>query len=288
MYYVRILLIILAGLLAFFVIQNLRVAPSLPHSLPDLAETAKDILNEVEVKVLNPPPLRVPGLAHKATLTRVCVIRETNIERQKNGLAPIVENAALDRAAEVKIADMFARQFFAHVAPDGQTAGELAAASGYASISTGENLALGNFKGDQDLVEAWMASTGHRANILHGTFQEIGVAVKKGTFEGQATWLAVQIFGRPRTDCPEVDTGLGSAIEQNKTALGILRATIENQQEALEAMDQSDRTAYNQKVDEYNAVVAEYNKLADEVKSEVAVYNQRVNLVNKCFEAGEK
>jgi len=53
-------------------------------------------------------------------------------------------------------------------------------------------------------------------------------------------------------------------------------------------MDQSDRTAYNQKVDEYNAVVAEYNKLADEVKSEVAVYNQRVNLVNKCFEAGEK
>ena len=53
-----------------------------------------------------------------------------------------------------------------------------------------------------------MASPGHRANILNSRFIDIGVAVKEGEYQGKETWLAVQEFGEPLSDCPSPSTDL--------------------------------------------------------------------------------
>src|SRR6185369_15716694 len=119
-----------------------------------------------------------------------------------SGLPALKENALLDKAAKKKLDDMFAQQYFEHINPQGKGPSDLAKSVGYDYIAIGENLALGNFKNDAELVQAWMDSPGHRANILNKQYTEIGVAVGQGTYEGKKTWLAVQEFGRPTSSCP--------------------------------------------------------------------------------------
>jgi uncharacterized protein YkwD len=92
---------------------------------------------------------------------------------------------------------MFENQYFAHESPTGEKVSDLAKKFGYDFLLIGENLAMGNFSSDEDLVLAWMESPGHRENILNEKYQEIGVAVKKGIFEGKEVWIAVQHFGLP-------------------------------------------------------------------------------------------
>ena len=67
--------------------------------------------------------------------------------------------------------------------------------SNYPYLAAGENLALGDFKNANELVAAWMASPGHRANILNGVYRDIGVATGFDAFEGRKTIIVVQIFG---------------------------------------------------------------------------------------------
>ena len=64
-------------------------------------------------------------------------------------------------------------------------------------------------------MTAWMNSPGHRANILNPHFQEIGVAVGKGMYEGHETWIAVQSFGMPLSACPASDANLKIKIDAN-------------------------------------------------------------------------
>lgn len=124
------------------------------------------------------------------------VILATNRWRVANGLKPLAENSKLNLAADFKMRDMFARQYFDHYGP-GQTSGlpELLTRFGYRDISSGENLARGNFKKADELLAGWMARPGHRANILNGAFSDIGIGLGYDVFEGKRTIFAVQIFG---------------------------------------------------------------------------------------------
>lgn len=137
-----------------------------------------------------------PGPAVPVAIPIADVILETNNQRKANGLGPLVENSKLDAAADYKMRDMFARQYFDHYAPD-QTSGvpELLGKFNYRYMTAGENLARGNFKNANELVSLWMASPGHRANILNSSFREIGVADGYDVFQGRWTIIAVQIFG---------------------------------------------------------------------------------------------
>ena len=162
---------------------------------------------------MTPPPIRVEREASGAELTIVGTIAKTNDERRTRGLPELAANAKLAAAARVKADDLFARQYFEHVSPTGAGPADLAREAGYEYIEIGENLALGNFSDDADLVRAWMESPGHRANILNKEYEEIGVAVGKGTFEGETTWMAVQVFGRPLPDCPKPDAVLKAQID---------------------------------------------------------------------------
>ena len=131
----------------------------------------------------------------------------------------LLENTKLDQSAELKAQDMLKNQYFAHTSPSGMAVGNLAEKVGYEFIAIGENLALGNFENDEALVQAWMDSPGHRANILNSRYQEIGVAVLKGVFEGRTTWLAVQHFGLPLSVCPSPQEGVKLTIDANQNKI---------------------------------------------------------------------
>lgn len=233
-------------------------------------------------KVITPPPLRSQTTTAGAVLSRSGVIQWTNTQRQKNGLPPLAENFKLNNSARVKAQDMFAKQYFEHVSPSGVAVGDLAKQAGYQFIVIGENLALGNFKSDQDLVQAWMDSPGHRANILNNRYRDIGVAVAKGRFEGRTVWLAVQHFGLALDTCPQIDQALKSSLDAQQKQLDALQTQLDILKAELESMKKSDRQAYNQKVDEYNQLAKEYNQLLDIIKVKITEYNQQVNAFNAC------
>ena len=131
-------------------------------------------------------------------LTKNGVIAQTNKARRENGDLPLlVENQMLNIIAEKRLKDMFKNQYFSHYPPSGETYTELASRFGYAYSRLAENIASGVYKNDEKIIDGWMLSPGHRANILSSDVSEIGVAVEKGFLKGQETWIGVQIFGHP-------------------------------------------------------------------------------------------
>jgi uncharacterized protein YkwD/outer membrane murein-binding lipoprotein Lpp len=247
--------------------------------IPTVSQIAQDISA--------PPPLVGQTNDPNSSLTREGVINWTNTNRQQNGaLPPLKENLLLDKAAQAKLQDMFKQQYFEHVNPQGVGPGDLAKQAGYDYISEGENLALGNFTNDQDLVTAWMNSPGHRANILNKGFEEIGVAVGQGIYQGHQTWLAVQEFGKPASSCPSIDsnlkaeiTGLNSDINQMKPQLTQLKTEIDS----ANPQSQSQYDAYNQEVAQYNSMVQIYNNKVDVLKLDTDQYNNEVSAYNACL-----
>lgn len=136
-------------------------------------------------------------LGFASSITPNQVVELTNQERQSQGLTPLVLNTTLSQAAQAKGQDMFAKQYWAHTSPEGLTPWVFIQNAGYSYQVAGENLAR-DFSDTGSMVSAWMASPTHRANIMNGRYQEIGVAVIDGTLEGYETTLVVQMFGLPR------------------------------------------------------------------------------------------
>lgn len=102
------------------------------------------------------------------------VITRINAERAANGVAPLVENGLITNAARTHSNDMATNDFFSHTGSDGSNAGQRLTAAGYNWTTYGENIAAG-YATAADVVNAWMNSAGHRANILNPAFREIGV-----------------------------------------------------------------------------------------------------------------
>lgn len=237
-----------------------------------------------ESTVVAPGPLRaVPQVSNTSSLSVSGVIEFTNIARTQNGGLPaLVENATLNRDAQKKIDDMFAKQYFEHVSPIGVGPADLAQAVGYAYVVVGENLALGDFNGDDGVVTAWMNSPGHRANILKPQYEEIGVAVGRGMYEGRMTWLAVQSFGMPLSSCPATDPALKAKIDSNSIAITSLRSQLDIKKAQIDATSTSDPN-YNVFVNEFNAIVPNYNNLVEINRRDVSAYNASVQAFNACI-----
>src|SRR3989338_7556425 len=240
----------------------------------------------VEKNVVAPGPLRVLVQAPTTSaLSILGVIEHTNIERAQNGGLPaLAENTVLNRDAQMKVDDMFVKQYFEHVSPIGVGPADLAKAVGYAYVIVGENLALGDFGSDQGVVTAWMNSPGHRANILNVHYQEIGAAVGKGIYEGNETWIAVQSFGMPLSACPAIDYVLKSQIDANNIKIANLRTELDVKKALIDATPVSEYD-YNMYVSEYNVMVPEYNALVGNNRILVANYNAGVQAFNSCINA---
>ncbi len=138
-----------------------------------------------------------PGiLGVNASLSVDKIIEDTNMERQKMGLPPLIYNSALSQAATLKAQNMFEENYWAHFAPSGKDPWGFINRAGYRFSYAGENLAR-NFYTADDIVKAWMASSSHKENILNPKYQDIGIAVEEGVLQGQRTTVIVQMFGLP-------------------------------------------------------------------------------------------
>lgn len=121
------------------------------------------------------------------------VIRLTNVQRSKQGLQLLKSNWQLSRVARYKSQDMINKGYFAHTSPTYGSPFTMMESFGIRFSSAGENIAKGQ-RTAQDVVNAWMNSSGHRANILSPSYSEIGVGLAKDR-NGVAYWT--QMFIRP-------------------------------------------------------------------------------------------
>ncbi|MFG3181371.1 sigma-70 family RNA polymerase sigma factor [Streptomyces nigra] len=107
------------------------------------------------------------------------VVALVNKERAAAGCGPLAEDSLLDKSAQAHSADMAARDFFDHTNPDGADPGQRITVAGYRWSTYGENIAMGQ-QTPEAVMESWMNSPGHRANILNCSFKDIGVGVHEG------------------------------------------------------------------------------------------------------------
>jgi len=278
-----VLLAVVVGLGFYFRLELLNFYSRLTQNLPQLEIPAFDsLVKNVEPTLATPSPLRAKQEAPQSVLTKAGVINLTNDQRTQNGLPALKENAKLDSAALAKAQDMLKNQYFEHVSPAGAGPQDLAKSVGYAYLAYGENLAMGNFADDKALVEGWMASPGHRANILNSSYREIGVAVVKGKYEDKTTWLAVQEFGLPLSACAQPDSSLKNQIDALRVQADNLAQTINDTRAQIQSTQFVSRSQYNQAVQEYNDMVNQYNALVAQNKTLVKTYNAQVASFNVC------
>jgi uncharacterized protein YkwD len=125
---------------------------------------------------LNPAPSNINSLAGSI----LCLL---NAERAAKGLPPLHANGSLAKAARAWAGRMVAAKFFAHESGSSTPLSRIKR-TGYVrgSWQIGENIAWGSgaLATPRSIVNGWMHSPGHRANILHGSFKDIGIGIKIG------------------------------------------------------------------------------------------------------------
>jgi uncharacterized protein YkwD len=145
----------------------------------DMAALAADlqrVLGPNHVEVSGRRVADVPEPDRPATGFESAVVEAMNRQRAAFGLAPLRINSRLEAAADDRITDMFGKNYFGHVSPEGIQPWNWVEQRGYDYREVGENLAVGYPSADA-VVNGWMHSPGHRANVLSRKFDEVGVSI---------------------------------------------------------------------------------------------------------------
>lgn len=259
----------------------------------DLNPENQSKLDIIKKIVSEPEPLRVidpliTGTINNKTLTRDGIINSTNVFRKENNDLPALkENKLLNLSAEKKVKDMFEGQYFEHNSPKGKGVGDLGSEVGYEYLLIGENLALGNFKDNYDLVKAWMDSPGHRENILNSKYTEIGVAVGQGKYDGRNVWMAVQHFGAPRSLCPTIEKTLDAMISLNQKKLDEYQKELDLSKNNIDSGGVIGGKTTNEQINDYNTLAGSYNSLLQKLKFQIEEYNMQVIKFNACINSGK-
>ncbi len=140
--------------------------------------------------------LIAPNSKFTGEILPAIIAQITNQNREEGGLQKLEVNGKLAEAAKLKAEDMAAKGYFSHVSPEGTTPWHWMDSVGYEYVRAGENLAV-NFVDSKDVVDAWMSSASHKANIMKSSFSEIGIAAASGTYKGRNAIFIVQMFGEP-------------------------------------------------------------------------------------------
>ncbi len=140
-------------------------------------------------------------LGYGTDINKDKIIELTNQERSSRGLGTLKENSLLNQAATLKGQDMFAKDYWAHFAPDGTSPWYFFKQVGYNYTWAGENLAR-DFSTSAGVIAGWMASQGHRDNMLNPNFTDIGISVQNGTLQGDQTTLVVEHLGQTDSTSP--------------------------------------------------------------------------------------
>jgi uncharacterized protein YkwD/uncharacterized protein YukE len=272
---------------AVFVIKHF--GGTATSAIQNLQATSSGVATSFAREVLLSSPLVLFGKGTVSDFSVNKIVDETNRMRELEGVTLLSENEKLNAAAEIKVRDMFTHQYFEHISPlNGGGPDMLAYMVSYDYVSIGENLALGIFEDEDALVEAWMNSPGHRANILRSQFQEIGIAVGRGEYQGREVLIAVQEFGRPITSCPVVSTTLKNSIEVDQQSLASLAKELDRLRvyvKRLETDSGATEEEYDQAITEYNTKVAAYNNLVARIRTNTSEYNTQVRAFNACLKS---
>jgi len=288
-----VLILALIGYGGYFLYHNKnKIENYLPQGLPGLTELGKSNL---------PGTLFGPKSSQKAEkLDPEQIISWTNKYREDSGLKVLTQNDLLAKAASQKVDDMFLRQYFEHNSPTGQTPAELVLSTGYKYKVSGENLALGDFKNEKELVDAWIASPGHRANILNSDYTEIGLATGLDEFQDRGTtWLAVQEFGKPAPNCTSPNSNLLNQLNSDKAQYESLVSQANNLYTQANSEIQQGNDIYASTHDRSQAegywdagtahrsqadqLQGQAESLYSQIQSETNQYNSQVNLYNTCI-----
>ncbi|MFF2365381.1 CAP domain-containing protein [Streptomyces sp. NPDC058122] len=147
-----------------------------PTAAPPSTTTAA--LPSTTTAAPKPPTATAPaaGTATPASAAVARVVALVNSERAKAGCSPLALNAKLSQAAQAHSADMASHNTMSHTGSDGSDPGQRITRAGYLWSSYGENVAYG-YSTPEQVMAGWMASAGHKRNILDCGFKEIGVGV---------------------------------------------------------------------------------------------------------------
>ena len=118
--------------------------------------------------------IQIPSVDSSVTAFEQEVIRLVNEIRAENGLKALTYDWQLGRVARYKSQDMKDNHYFSHTSPVYGSPFQMIRSFGISYRSAGENIAKG-YATPQAVVNAWMNSSGHRANILNAGFTHIGV-----------------------------------------------------------------------------------------------------------------
>ncbi|MFD3578200.1 CAP domain-containing protein [Streptomyces sp. NPDC058644] len=151
--------------------------PSTKAPEPEAGEKKKTTPPSAPERTPSEKPKAPPATGSKSpsaeSAAEAAVLTLVNAERAKVGCSPVRADAALASLAGDFSADMAERDFFDHTDPDGATPWDRAEKAGISDLG-GENIARGQANA-QSVMDAWMNSSGHRANILNCDYKTLGV-----------------------------------------------------------------------------------------------------------------
>lgn len=211
------------------------------------------------------------------------ILKYTNKERTSQSLSSLSLNEKLNKVATRKVNDLFNKEYFEHISPNGEGASDIASDIGYEYLIIGENLAMGVFHSGQVIVEAWMDSPGHRANILNNKYTEIGIAVRVDDYKGVNTLMAVQIFAKPLALCGKPDKALIDSSSETIKQMQVEAQLMFNNLTEIKNSPDLDWSYYNQKVAEYNYYAKKVNDSILALKNLIDFYNTDVAEYNTCI-----
>ena len=169
-----------------------------------------------------------------ADITKSAILTYLNLERKSRNLPVLVENEKLNQSAFLKAKDILEKDYFSHFSPEGLSPWHWFRLTGYHYQLAGENLAIG-FLDSKEVHDAWMASPSHRQNILNKDYQEVGIAVLKGEFNGNEVYVVVEHFGKPKEKTLlEVQTSTQTQIlEKETTTKESITSTVATQTQEI-------------------------------------------------------
>ena len=183
-----------------------------------------------------------------ADVSKTIIIGLINEQRTENNLPLLKENPLLSQAAQLKANDMFENEYFDHESPSGIVPWYWFEKAGYNYMAAGENLAIG-FLDSDELYQAWSASPSHKANLLNSKYNETGIAIVEGNFQGQKTSIIVQTFGLQNVN----------AIEEPKTVI-----KTEEVKEVVEVIEGEEEVVIEKEISEQTTKIVANSEILSE------------------------
>jgi hypothetical protein len=186
----------------------------------------------------------------------------TNQTRVKEGLNTLKVNPELSAAAAAKANDMIKNGYFAHFSPTNVSPWFWIKQNGYNYKYAGENLAM-NFSETDQVINGWLNSPSHKANLLNSNYKDIGVAVLSGQVNGQSRVVVVQMFGSPKTSSNDIIPKAEAAVTPT-TTLPTIPKTVTTIKSATTTTSVATTLAVTTTVETIGKVVGAETKISEE------------------------